>query len=164
MLARVTEHSLLTSVPHLAKPRAALNPFQNVASGLRRANQGVVARRTFLTIVHQGYEGWRLSFGQNPVKLDPGLRIRIPIYHTIQVRLNLDSPSEPINIKKASRKSTCGRCLYVAWVDILDLKSPHGLHRAPSKTCQVLPATTSRFSYQALCFTGFGTPTMHASP
>ncbi|PAV22182.1 stomatin family [Pyrrhoderma noxium] len=40
--------------------------------------------RNFLAIVHQGHEAWRLSFGRNPVKLEPGLRIMIPFYHTIQ--------------------------------------------------------------------------------
>ena len=40
--------------------------------------------RNFLAIVHQGHEAWRLSFGRNPVKLEPGLRIMIPFYHSIQ--------------------------------------------------------------------------------
>ncbi|CAK5274313.1 unnamed protein product [Mycena citricolor] len=43
-----------------------------------------IARRTFLTIIEQGKEGWRLSLGRNPVRLTPGLNINIPIYHSVQ--------------------------------------------------------------------------------
>ncbi|RDB29775.1 Protein QmcA [Hypsizygus marmoreus] len=44
-------------------------------------------RRTFLTIIEQGHEGWRLSLGRNPKQLLPGLRIKIPGYHSV---LNVD--------------------------------------------------------------------------
>ncbi|KAF8515827.1 stomatin family protein [Hysterangium stoloniferum] len=44
-----------------------------------------LGRRTVVTIINQGHEGWRLSFGRNPTKLTPGLRLFIPFYHTIQV-------------------------------------------------------------------------------
>ncbi|KAF8874434.1 hypothetical protein BD779DRAFT_1566795 [Infundibulicybe gibba] len=40
-------------------------------------------RRTFLTIIEQGHEGWRLSLGRDPVRLSPGLNIKIPLYHTV---------------------------------------------------------------------------------
>ncbi|KAJ7242981.1 hypothetical protein C8J57DRAFT_1191987 [Mycena rebaudengoi] len=43
-----------------------------------------IGRRTFLTIIEQGKEGWRLSLGRNPVRLNPGLNINIPIYHSVQ--------------------------------------------------------------------------------
>ncbi|TFK68051.1 hypothetical protein BDN72DRAFT_769851 [Pluteus cervinus] len=59
---------------------------RNVLPALRqipRPASGVPAR-TFITIVQQGYEGWRLSLGRNPVKLEPGLSIALPIYHSIQ--------------------------------------------------------------------------------
>ncbi|KAH7104599.1 stomatin family protein [Auriculariales sp. MPI-PUGE-AT-0066] len=42
------------------------------------------ARRNLFTIIHQGHEGWRLSLGREPVKLQPGLSLMIPGYHTVQ--------------------------------------------------------------------------------
>ncbi|KAJ7026103.1 stomatin family protein [Mycena alexandri] len=55
------------------------------ASGSRiRASGAIVPRRTFLTIIQQGKEGWQLSLGRNPHRLDPGLHINIPIYHSLQ--------------------------------------------------------------------------------
>ncbi|KAK7052406.1 PHB domain-containing protein [Favolaschia claudopus] len=41
-------------------------------------------RRTFITIIEQGKEGWRLSLGRDPVRLTPGLNLNIPIYHSLQ--------------------------------------------------------------------------------
>jgi len=41
------------------------------------------ARRTFLTIISQGNEGWRLSLGRDPVRLKPGIHINIPLYHQL---------------------------------------------------------------------------------
>ena len=58
----------------------ALKHPRNTSIAHRRPQQV----RNFLAIVHQGHEAWRLSFGRNPVKLEPGLRIMIPFYHTIQ--------------------------------------------------------------------------------
>ena len=61
-----------------------------VSRGLKHPRNTSIAHRrpqqvrNFLAIVHQGHEAWRLSFGRNPVKLEPGLRIMIPFYHTIQ--------------------------------------------------------------------------------
>jgi len=40
-------------------------------------------RRNFFTIIEQGHEGWRLSLGRNPVRLTPGLNIKIPLYHQV---------------------------------------------------------------------------------
>lgn len=61
-------------------------------------------RRNFLTIIEQGHEGWRLrcgvsskvgviwyciliyiylSLGRNPVRLTPGVNIKIPLYHQV---------------------------------------------------------------------------------
>ncbi|KAJ7713722.1 hypothetical protein B0H16DRAFT_1809355 [Mycena metata] len=58
------------------------------ASGSRiRASGVIVPRRTFLTIIQQGKEGWQLRFienaslGRDPQRLAPGLHINIPIYH-----------------------------------------------------------------------------------
>ncbi|CAF1402374.1 unnamed protein product [Adineta ricciae] len=41
-------------------------------------------KRSFLTIINQGFEGYRTTFGQNPVHLKPGLRLSIPILHDVQ--------------------------------------------------------------------------------
>jgi len=41
-------------------------------------------QRTFLTIIEQGKEGWRLSLGTNPTRLSPGLHINLPIYHELR--------------------------------------------------------------------------------
>ncbi|PPQ96697.1 hypothetical protein CVT26_010249 [Gymnopilus dilepis] len=58
-----------------------------------------VARRTFLTIIEQGHEGWRLALGRDPVKLTPGLNIKIPLYHTLTVldvrESSVDIPNLP---------------------------------------------------------------------
>ncbi|KAJ7698860.1 stomatin family protein [Mycena metata] len=54
------------------------------ASGSRiRASGVIVPRRTFLTIIQQGKEGWQLSLGRDPQRLAPGLHINIPIYHSL---------------------------------------------------------------------------------
>ncbi|KAF9070239.1 hypothetical protein BDP27DRAFT_1324046 [Rhodocollybia butyracea] len=53
--------------------------------------------RTFFTIIHQGHEGWRLSLGRNPVKLTPGINIKIPAYHSVQV---VDLRESSISIPK----------------------------------------------------------------
>jgi len=52
--------------------------------------------RPFITVIQQGHEGWRLSLGRNPVKLNPGLRIALPIYHTV---MNVDMRESSANIK-----------------------------------------------------------------
>jgi len=41
-------------------------------------------RRNFFTIVNQGFEAYRLTLGQNPTKLSPGIRWRIPLLHQVQ--------------------------------------------------------------------------------
>lgn len=40
-------------------------------------------RRNFFTIIQQGHEGWRLTLGRSPVKLDAGLSLMIPLLHTV---------------------------------------------------------------------------------
>ncbi|KAJ7061973.1 hypothetical protein C8F01DRAFT_1251801 [Mycena amicta] len=55
----------------------------------------VLPRRTFVTIIEQGKEGWRLSLGRNPVRLTPGLRLNIPIYHSL---LKIDLRESSITI------------------------------------------------------------------
>ncbi|KAF7303704.1 PHB domain-containing protein [Mycena indigotica] len=55
----------------------------------------VLPRRTFVTIIEQGKEGWRLSLGRNPVRLTPGLNLNIPVYHSL---LKIDLRESSINI------------------------------------------------------------------
>ncbi|KAF8996015.1 hypothetical protein BDQ17DRAFT_961847 [Cyathus striatus] len=42
-------------------------------------------RRNFVKIIEQAHEGWRLTFGRDPIRLDPGLNIAIPVLHTVLV-------------------------------------------------------------------------------
>jgi len=51
--------------------------------------------RNIFTIIRQGFEGWRLTFGRNPVKLTPGLNIYIPGLHQVMA---LDLRESSINI------------------------------------------------------------------
>ncbi|KAJ6475725.1 hypothetical protein C8R47DRAFT_666302 [Mycena vitilis] len=57
-----------------------------------RLQSAVVPRRTFVTIIEQGKEGWRLSLGRNPVRLPPGLNINIPVYHSV-IKIDLRESS-----------------------------------------------------------------------
>ncbi|CAF4604305.1 unnamed protein product, partial [Rotaria sp. Silwood1] len=43
-----------------------------------------VQKRSFLTIVNQGFEAYRTTFGKNPVHLKPGLCLLIPVLHNVQ--------------------------------------------------------------------------------
>ncbi|KAJ2923590.1 hypothetical protein H1R20_g13505, partial [Candolleomyces eurysporus] len=51
--------------------------------------------RNFVTVIDQGYEAWRLTLGKNPVKLSPGLRIAVPVVHSV---LKLDMRESSISI------------------------------------------------------------------
>lgn len=93
--------------------RALTQHHGRVSSHLAKAK--VLGRRGFFTIIEQGQEGWRLryallyfsfvrrssdlipdlSLGKDPVKLTPGLNIRIPLYHTLTV---LDIRESSVNI------------------------------------------------------------------
>ncbi|KAH6905486.1 stomatin family protein [Coprinopsis sp. MPI-PUGE-AT-0042] len=53
------------------------------------------ARRNFITMIEQGHEGWRLTFGKSPMKVTPGLNIAIPIVHTV---MHVDMRETSINI------------------------------------------------------------------
>ncbi|KAH8833949.1 stomatin family protein [Flagelloscypha sp. PMI_526] len=76
--------------PALATLRQTPRQANTVSSTLR-----LNAVRSFFTIVHQGHEGWRLAFGRDPVRLDPGLRLKIPLYHTVQ---EVDIREKSVNI------------------------------------------------------------------
>ncbi|CAF1283765.1 unnamed protein product [Didymodactylos carnosus] len=41
-------------------------------------------KRSFLTIVNQGFEAYRTTLGKNPVHLQPGLCVSIPVIHNVQ--------------------------------------------------------------------------------
>ncbi|PPQ89618.1 hypothetical protein CVT25_012535 [Psilocybe cyanescens] len=76
-ISRTTPTRLARTVANLTKP------------------SGHLTRRSFLTVIQQGHEGWRLSLGRNPVKLTPGLNVKIPLYHTLTV---LDVRESSVNI------------------------------------------------------------------
>ncbi|KAF8529389.1 stomatin family protein [Gautieria morchelliformis] len=65
------------------------------AKSLKAPPNPTFARRSIFTIIHQGHEGWRLSFGRNPTRLLPGLRLKIPVYHTVQ---EIDIRETSVNI------------------------------------------------------------------
>ncbi|KDQ63516.1 hypothetical protein JAAARDRAFT_29538 [Jaapia argillacea MUCL 33604] len=53
------------------------------------------SRRSFFTIVNQGHESWRLALGTSPTKLEPGIRLAIPFYHTVQ---NIDMRETSVTV------------------------------------------------------------------
>lgn len=79
-LRRHVRHGLLGPVQFVIKPNVSF-PTNT---------------RTLFTVIHQGFEGWRLSFGRDPVKLAPGLHLNIPIYHNTRV---IDMRETSINIQ-----------------------------------------------------------------
>lgn len=40
-------------------------------------------RRTFITVINQGFEGQRLFLGGNPKKLRPGIHLNLPVVHQL---------------------------------------------------------------------------------
>lgn len=70
-----------------------------LASARRVPSLAHGGRRTFFTIIHQGHEGWRLSFGRNPTRLAPGIQLMIPFYHTVQ---EVDLRERSVNIHDLS--------------------------------------------------------------
>jgi regulator of protease activity HflC (stomatin/prohibitin superfamily) len=40
--------------------------------------------RTLVTIVKQGREAWRLTLGQSPTRLQPGLHLNVPLLHDLR--------------------------------------------------------------------------------
>lgn len=101
------------------------------------------AARTFFTIVQQGHEAWRLSLGRDPVKLEPGLSLMIPWYHSVQ-----DVDMREKSVRAVPRVFRSAELTY---------------HRSRSKTSQVLRATTSLFSSRDPFSSVFATHTMRAS-
>ncbi|KAK0443453.1 hypothetical protein EV421DRAFT_1946559 [Armillaria borealis] len=64
--------------------RTSLRSATRFASQRQSPSSLAAPRRNIFTIIQQGHEGWRLSFGRNPVQLNPGIRLNLPVYHTIQ--------------------------------------------------------------------------------
>ena len=74
--------------------------------------------RTFFTIVKQGYEGWRLTLGQNPVKLDPGLRLMIPFLHSVQ---EVDMRETSVSVAEGATQDRNSHAFHRLQVNITDL-------------------------------------------
>lgn len=74
--ARFIQSHHLLSIPSSAS--LSRKPIQNAVKPFN-------VHRTLFTIIHQGHEAWRLSFGRNPIRLKPGIHLNIPVYHSIQV-------------------------------------------------------------------------------
>lgn len=106
--------------------------------------------RTLFTVIHQGHEGWRLSLGRNPTRLSPGLRLMIPLYHSVQVRESInDVIKRSIEVEGNTndllcRKWTCERL------------------RSRFRILLGLQVTMCPSSFQARCSFAFGTLIMHA--
>ncbi|KIP03121.1 hypothetical protein PHLGIDRAFT_78069 [Phlebiopsis gigantea 11061_1 CR5-6] len=64
-----------------------------------RASHVPIPSRTLFTIVEQGYEGWRLTLGSGPEKIEPGLSFAVPFLHTVY-RINMREQS--VHIKELS--------------------------------------------------------------
>ncbi|KAJ3042590.1 hypothetical protein HDV00_007125 [Rhizophlyctis rosea] len=54
-----------------------------------------IQRRTIITIIDQGFQAIRLQLGKNPILLQPGLRLNIPLYHTTH-KVDMRERSLPI--------------------------------------------------------------------
>ncbi|EKM56756.1 uncharacterized protein PHACADRAFT_254056 [Phanerochaete carnosa HHB-10118-sp] len=81
----------------LVLSRSAARAGTRALTRVAGANTGVnVQARTFLTIVEQGYEAWRLTLGSNPVKLEPGLKLSVPLLHKVQ---HINMREKSVNIK-----------------------------------------------------------------
>ncbi|KZO98020.1 stomatin family protein [Calocera viscosa TUFC12733] len=65
--------------------RATLAPAAALMNRALLARSTRDQRRSFITIVPQGHEGYRLTLGRNPTKLIPGLHLNIPLLHTLQL-------------------------------------------------------------------------------
>ncbi|KAJ3192862.1 hypothetical protein HK101_005839 [Irineochytrium annulatum] len=52
-------------------------------------------RRTFITIIDQGFEAWRLTLGANPTRLQPGLHLAIPLIQEVH-KVDLREGTIPI--------------------------------------------------------------------
>lgn len=73
--------------------RAGTRALLRASRSSARAN---LQARTFITIVQQGYEAWRLTLGSDPVKLSPGLSFAMPFLHTVQ---HVNMREQSVNIK-----------------------------------------------------------------
>ncbi|KAF8876677.1 hypothetical protein BD779DRAFT_1677704 [Infundibulicybe gibba] len=106
-------HEYFTIHLHQAPLRAALGTsFRQL-----QHRQLPLQRRTFLTIIEQGHEGWRLSLGRDPVRLSPGLNIKIPLYHTV-LHIDLRESSIAIPNPTMSPSPVPAPSSTESWMDI----------------------------------------------
>lgn len=70
--------------------------FSLTKSAIRRPFHYITPRRSFLTVVQQGMTAYRLKFGRNPTKLEPGLHLRLPVIHKV-IPVDLKEQSERIH-------------------------------------------------------------------
>jgi hypothetical protein len=76
----------------LVRPTATLvaratRPHMAPSLGLQRSAllpPAVPDTRSFLTVVNQASEAWRLTLGRSPTRLLPGLHLNIPVYHELR--------------------------------------------------------------------------------
>jgi hypothetical protein len=52
----------------------------------RRTVRGFANARTFVTVIHQAEIAYRELLGSNRVKLEPGLRLDLPVLHSIKIK------------------------------------------------------------------------------
>ncbi|KAJ3087657.1 hypothetical protein HK102_010558 [Quaeritorhiza haematococci] len=81
---------------------------RRLVSSLSNVRRGALAtslqqKRNLITIIPQGTEAYRLSFGANPQLLGPGIHLKIPIYHEVR-KVDLREGSRPINALEAFTK------------------------------------------------------------
>lgn len=72
--------SRATAYNAIRRPTALSQMVNSVNTGRLSADS---QRRNFFTIIQQGHEGWRLTLGRSPVKLDAGLSLMLPLIHTV---------------------------------------------------------------------------------
>ncbi|GJE98700.1 stomatin family protein [Phanerochaete sordida] len=80
----------------LASTRSATRAGTRALLRASRTGRVNVPARTFITIVEQGFEAWRLTLGSEPVKLEPGLRLAVPFVHKVQ---QIDMRERSVNIR-----------------------------------------------------------------
>lgn len=55
---------------------------------LPRTQRSTVTKRTFMTVIKQNERGVKLAFGRYAGTLEPGPRLKVPVYHRVY-RVNI---------------------------------------------------------------------------
>ncbi|TFK34704.1 hypothetical protein BDQ12DRAFT_656638 [Crucibulum laeve] len=87
--------ALITNAPRISRRIFLSGRIATHVAAVTPLGRNFSGRRTFVTIIQQGHEGWRLSLGRDPVRMHPGLNIAVPLYHSV---LNVDLRESSINI------------------------------------------------------------------